>query len=203
MLRLPFTLSMLACMVGLAIWSNTHQAALDPAWLNVVGFAPWHLSSGEWLRLLVSALFTSGGFTLYISLLMFAGCVGTLEWQRGTGKTCLTFWCVHLATLLLGALLVAYPLHALRIPPGTFLVQARDVGPSAGYYGCLGALLMSLPTRWRYRLLGGLLVVLACRLGWSLREVDDQRSVLTADLAHLIALPLGALLFRERPERGD
>jgi hypothetical protein len=88
-------------------------------------------------------------------------------------------------------LLVTLPLHLVNSALGTALFVARDVGPSAGYVGCLGLVCARLPRPWRYissaAIWGSLIVVLLlpAQVG------HDAVAKITADLAHAIAFPLG------------
>ncbi len=200
--RLPFTLTLLA-MLGLGSWlTNTHSGDLPPHWLNRLGFAAIDLWLGRWERLLTSALVTSGGWVFWQAVGMIALAVGAAEWLAGTRRTIFTFLGVHLVTLLIESLLIAWPLHWFRGTQGAAFLVARDVGPSAGYFGCLGLTCARFSQkRW------GQLVSLLIWGGlvWTLfqlpRAGQDSTVKFLADLAHLIAFPLGWLsvyVFRKK-----
>jgi hypothetical protein len=177
-----------------ALLTNTHTDNLTPYWLNRLGFAPVDVWVLRWQRLFTSALVTSGGWIFWQAAGMIALAVGAAEWLAGTKRAIATFWGVHLATLLLESLLIALPLHHLGFTGGTALLVARDVGPSAGYFGCLGLACVRFP-RKRWGQLAGVLIFLS--LIWTLfqppRAGQDDTVKLFADLAHLIAFPLGWL----------
>jgi len=105
-------------------------------------------------------------------------------------------------TLLVVAFLLAIPLAAAGVVRGELLAKARDVGPSAGYFGCLGLALAALPRPARGRVLAAVLVLLAARFAGSFIRVPDGGRQISADSAHLVALPLGFLAARIRRARG-
>jgi hypothetical protein len=126
---------------------------------------------------------------------MLAFNVGTTEWLFGTRRTFVLFWASHLLTLLIQSLLLAIPLHQLGAWWGTLLAAQHDVGPSAGYYGCLGAICRQFPGKWRRWVIAGVSVSLIARLTISLvRDAGDVELTIAADLAHLIAFPIGLRL---------
>ena len=185
---------MLAALIAGALATNTHTNDLSPHWLNRLGFAPADVWLLRWERLFTSALITGGGRVFWQALAMVALSVGVAEWVAGTRRAIATFWGVHLLTLLIEALLIAWPLHQLGPPFGTALVVARDVGPSAGYFGCLGLACARFP-RKQWGQAAGLLIFLS--LVWTIfqpaRIGQDGTVKFFADLAHIIAFPLGWL----------
>jgi hypothetical protein len=189
----PFTILMLLILVAAAIWSRTHRGPLAPSIRQDVGFAPLHLPRGDWIKLFSCVFLTMGGKKFYASALMFGISVGATEKLYGTKSASVLFWTIHLVTLLIASLLVAIPLHAMDFYRGTLLANAGDVGPSAGYYGCLGAACAGIPFRWRAPLIGGVIAILSARLIWSFVTIPDHGRAMSADLSHLIAFPLGLL----------
>jgi hypothetical protein len=135
--------------------------------------------------------FTIGGTKLYASVAMLAVSVGAAEKVYGTSRTFAMFWGIHLATLLIASVALVLPLHLLETYRGTLLANVRDVGPSAGYYGCAGAVCVAIPERWRIAVIGFVLTILALRLTWSMITIPDHGRAISADLAHIIAFPLG------------
>ena len=201
--RLRFTLVMLLLLSIIAVWSETHSARLVPALLARFGFSVADFWSWRWERLITSALITHGARAFWGALLMIGVAVGRAEWQTGTRRTFLLFWGAHLLTLLLLAL-VAAPLNQLNI--GGFALDAtvRDVGPSAGYMACLGLAIATFPHPWHR--IGALCVLVALIVMLFVSpQVDlDPTVKLFADLAHLIAFPLGwasYFLIRLHPDR--
>ena len=192
--RLSFTLIMLTALLAGALATNTHTDDLSPHWLNRLGFAPADIWFLRLERLFTSALITSGGWVFWQAVGMVALAVGAAEWLAGTKRTVATFWGVHLVTLLIESLLIAWPLHQWGTSLGATLVVARDVGPSAGYFGCLGLTGACFPKK-RWGQVAGLFVFSS--LVWTILQPpcagQNDAVKLFADLAHLIAFPLGWL----------
>jgi hypothetical protein len=205
--RLPFTLGICA-LVGLAaLWTNTYVSALSTHWLNRLGFAPRDLALLRWPRLITSALVTDGGGGLWGAMALLALSVGLAEWGTGSLRTATTFWGVHLGALLIESLLITCPLRVLglsfraALAPGqsavtwtlASLALARDVGPSAGYFGTLGLVCARLKGR-RGRVLSGLIMgALLVALILPAPTGSGTITALSAGLAHVIAFPLGWL----------
>jgi hypothetical protein len=192
--RVPFTLIMLVALLTGALATNSHMDELSSRWLNRLGFAPSDLWFWRWERLFSSALVTNGGWVFGQALAMVALVVGVAEWLAGTRRAIVTFWGIHLLTLIIESLLIAWPLHLLGSPFGTSLAVAGDVGPSAGYFGCLGLACARFPQR-RWGQATGLFIFTG--LGWAMlqpaRAGEDRTVKFSADLAHLLAFPLGWL----------
>jgi hypothetical protein len=215
MARLPFTLATCAVVGLAALWTNSYISALSAHWLNRLGFAPRDLALLRWPRLITSALVTDGGWGLWGALALLALSIGLAEWRTGSLRTATTFWGVHLSTLLIESLLITGPLRVLglsfreALAPGqsavtwtlASLALARDVGPSAGYFGTLGLVCARLKRPWS-RVLGGLIMgtllvapILPAPTG------SGTIIALSAGLAHMIAFPLGWLSSRIGAER--
>ena len=194
--RLPFTIAMVVIVAAIGVATATHLERLEPGLMKRFGFAPLHLPKGEWMRLLSSAFLTTGGWSFYRSLAMLALCLGLSEFRVGTWRTVLAFWGVHLATLAIVSLLLAFPLYHFDVVWRKLLAAEHDVGPSAGYYGCLGLVCQKWPDRprrWLYAVIGGVLIA---RLVWAALSPRAAHAPLGADIAHLIAFPLGIALGR-------
>ena len=189
----PFTLLMCGILIAVALWTRTHAGPLDSDTRHSVGFSALHLPRGDWGKLFSSVFFTVGGVAFYASLAMLALGVGAAERSFGTWRTVALYWGIHLVTLVSTSLLITLPLRAFENYRGTLIAEAVDVGPSAGYYGCLGAACWMLPMRWRLIVVAGVVFILAARLTWSLVAIPDHGRAIAADLAHIIAFPLGIL----------
>ncbi|MCB0098744.1 MAG: hypothetical protein KDE46_23580 [Caldilineaceae bacterium] len=188
--RLRFTLVMLLLLSIIAVWSETHSARLVPALLARFGFSVADFWSWRWERLITSALITHGARAFWGALLMIGVAVGRAEWQTGTRRTFLLFWGAHLLTLLLLAL-VAAPLNQLNIGGIALDATVRDVGPSAGYMACLGLAIATFPHPWHRIVALCVLAALVAMLFIPPQADLDPTVKLFADLAHLIAFPLG------------
>ncbi len=185
--RLWFTSASLGALVVVGSLTDTYRSDLARRVLRVWGWAPADFAVGELYRIVTSALVTHGGVVFWTGLALVLGMVGVTEWRRGTLRTALTFWGGHVTTLLLMAS-VAY-VH-LQIDPETAEIWSgvRDVGPSAGAFSCLGLLAADLPKRQGQILGVGVITMLLV----DAMLVPGPTIVETsADLAHLIAFPLG------------
>jgi len=184
-----------------ALITGTVLGRLTDRMLDRVGFAPLDLWELDVLRVFTSALVTHGGLVFAGAVIMTGLSVGWVERQAGSGWAMGTFWGVHVLTLL--AMAIVVPLLEGGSAPslGETLSTLRDVGPSAGYVGCLGFALATIPrrlVRW---------LAAAAVMTWLLADLGGWLSVagpleLSADFAHLIAFPTGwALEFvaRARP----
>jgi membrane associated rhomboid family serine protease len=189
--KFPFTVTMVLLVASVGLATATHLDRLEPALMKRFGFAPLHLPHGEFFRLVTSAFLTLGGWSFYQSLAMLAICVGVAEWRAGTWRTLVVFWGVHLSTLATLSFLFALPAFDREVLWRQLLAAEHDAGPSAGYYGCLGLLCQKQTprrSRWLFCIVGGLLIV---RLVWTAISPHPRASPLGADIAHLIAFPLG------------
>jgi hypothetical protein len=192
-LRVPFTIILILGLWLRAWRTNSAAHDLPRRVLQRVGFAPRDLLSFGWRRLISSAFFTHGRWEFWIAVVMISLALGVAEWATGTVWAFVTFWGVHLATLLSESLLIALPLKLAGVPIGAQLSDVRDVGPSAGYIGALGLACALLPSPWRYR--AAFIVMLGLAFSVLLPPDGTESEVvkLSADLAHLIAFPLGWL----------
>jgi hypothetical protein len=192
--RVPFTLLMLAGLAFAALVTNTYFQEITRHWLNRTGFASNDLWYWRLERMFTSALVTLGGKVFWVAILMVAVIVGLAEWITGWRRTAATFWGVHLLTLVLLSLIISLLLHQLRAFGVEASVVARDVGPSAGYFACLGLVSARLKRPWHWVVSGGILVILfAIALFMPAIAGESAQLKFSADLAHLLAFPLGWL----------
>ncbi len=190
-----FGISMVIVLATVGLITGTHSAPLAENVREWTGFGAGHLWSLAWHRAFLSVFFTAGGASFWASIVMLALCVTALELRAGTTAAALAFWLAHLATLLVISLLVAFPLHAMGSALGRSFVIENAVGPSAGYYGCLGTFVATMrrpPSRWGAAVI--ILLILVARCGLSLGDLGTQDAPFHAALAHLVALPIGLLL---------
>ncbi len=99
----------------------------------------------------------------------------------------------HVSTLI--TLAVLLPLMHWLSPSETAqrLVHVTDVGPSAGYYGCLSALLWASPKTWRWWAVLAVGAYLVIRSGLSWWLAHTMPLSFQTDLAHLIAFIYGGV----------
>jgi hypothetical protein len=188
--RLPFTISIVLIIGLMALITNTHIEPLSLEWLNILGFGAQDLWYLRLERLLTSAVVTQGGWGFWGALAMLACSVGLAEWLAGTRRALFTFIGVHLITLVIVALLISLA-QPFNNQQALALFGVRDVGPSAGYFGCLGLACASLPPPWRWLSSGIVMAFLLMAIFLPASSSEIVLVKLLADLAHLLAFPLG------------
>jgi hypothetical protein len=192
--RVPFTLiTMTGLFIG-ALATNTTFDQITHHWLNHAGFAPNDLWYGRLERMFTSAMVTAGGKVFWEAILLVALFVGLAEWMTGWRRTALTFWGVHLLVLVLFSLIVSLALHQLHDFGWEASEIARDVGPSAGYYACLGLICSQL--KRPLNLVSGavLFAMFVIVLFLPATAGESAEMKFSADLAHMLAFPLGWFL---------
>jgi len=196
----PFTASLIVLLALAAFLTETADGSRFSAALSVWGYAPKDLLASDLVRPIVSALITGGGIELLLALAAVLFVVGALERRGGTLVAGASFWGLHAATVF-GQSVLAWVLHSGGSALGTALVVTRDVGPSAGYVGVLGILMTSaLPARLRTPATVITGAVLTAALALTLTTGAVPRD-LSANLAHVIAFGLGAVVGTTRPMR--
>jgi membrane associated rhomboid family serine protease len=177
-----------------AVLSDSYWQSLTPQWRDRLGFAPTNFLDFQWQRLLSSLLLTAGGWKFPASLLMLGACLAMAEHRLGTLATIKLFLTSHVTVLLILSVVILMLAHGVGTPSVMALANSRDIGPSAGYYGCLGAILMLFSGRWGVFGFSCVQSILLVRLVVSVSHLPDSASIVSADAAHLLALPLGVLL---------
>ncbi len=194
MRKFPFTLFLLLIIGSVSIAAEIPFHDIQESMLDRFGFAVTDLARFEWYRLISSALITESPRGFFQALILVAIGVGGLEWKLGTWKAFFGFWAIHLITLLIMSALIALPISDVLWNRNALLID-RDVGPSAGYFGCFAVFLSLFSGYWRWLnllLFVGLIFV----FGFSMVYPDDNAAVLSADFAHVIAYSLGLALAR-------
>lgn len=177
-----------------ALWSDSYSDSLNPLWRRSLGFAPVSLVDLNWHQTLTSLVVTAGERHFLQSMAMLTIAVGFCEYVHGTSAAIKVFFTSHLFVIVGLSLLVVLPAHYAGSDWGTALATQQDVGPSAGYYGCLGAGFASMKSGRRRLAMSVTLMILLVRLVNSVSQLPDLASIASADLSHLVALPLGFLL---------
>ncbi len=190
---LPFTLIMMTGLILFAIFTNTYFEQITRHWINRIGFSPRDFWYMRFERMFTSALVTSGGRIFWQALILVGLFVGTAEWITGTKRATITFWGVHLLTLILLSLIVSLALHQLRDFGLAASEFERDVGPSAGYFACLGLLSAQLKRPWNW--VSGIILFIIFAVYLFLPPGASERAAMkfSADFAHLLAFPFGWL----------
>jgi hypothetical protein len=195
-LRLRFTLVMLACLAVAGLLTNTYFAPITAYWTHRIGFAPKDLWYWRLERMITSAVVTSGGTVFWQAMFLVALFVGLSEWMCGWKCTAVAFWGVHLITLVLLSVIVLLGSFCFPDAGLNAVALARDVGPSAGYFACFGLLSSRLKSPWQWVSGAGMLLVFVVVLVLPPDAGESAALKLSADLAHLLAFPLGWLSSR-------
>lgn len=189
--RIPFTLVMLTGLVIGALVTNTYFQSITHRWLNRAGFSARDLWYLRVERMFTSVFVTVGGRAFWEAILMVALFVGLAEWRSGWKRAAATFWVVHLLSLVLLSLIVSLSMHQLRSFGLEASAVARDVGPSAGYFACLGLVSAQLKRPWNWISGGALFLMFVITLFMPASAGESAQLKFSADLAHVLAFPLG------------
>ncbi len=194
--RFPFTLIMLSSLAIGALITNTYFEQITHHWLQRTGFSSNDLWYWRLERIVTSALVTVGGKVFWEALFFVAFAVGLAEWMTGWKRTSITFWGVHLLALTLLSLIISLAIHQLRSFGLEASEVARDVGPSAGYFACLGLVSAKQKQPWHW--VSGLVIFLlfVAALFMPPATGESPQMKFSADLAHVLAFPLGWLSTR-------
>jgi hypothetical protein len=194
--RLAFTLFMLVGLIAGALVTHTGFQLISTDWLNRVGFSPNDLWGGQVWRMFSATFVTLGEISFWGSFLLAGILVGLAEWQTGWRRTAATFWGVHMLTLLLLSLIISLAASQLRALGLDASTATRDVGPSAGYFACLGLVSSRMKPPWNWVSKLAILLILIIILFLPVAAGENARINFSANLAHLLAFPLGWLSAR-------
>ena len=183
---------MVICLIVVGLLAGSHLELLQRSVRRAYGSSLKTMLDGNLTPVFSSLFLTAGGWRFFASVAMFAGGVGWAEWKHGTWRTMIVFLGVHIATLAFIYFICILPLATLKIDFAQSLFDVRDVGPSAGYYGCLGFALAGMKRSWRWPVGLSVYAVLVIRLFMSMSALDENPHFVMGDVAHLVALPLGA-----------
>ncbi len=189
--RVPFTLTLLAILGAVGIATGTHIEPIAKDWLRQLGFAPKDLWALNFERLFTSAASTHGGAVFWRAVAAISLFVGASEWRAGTRRTAEVFVGSHLITLALMAIAMRPGLHSFQPGLVEVLHRARDVGPSAGYFGTLALLCSTWVGSLRRISIGAVATVLVAALALALARDGTRAVSVSAAIAHLIAFPVG------------
>lgn len=190
-----FTSLMLIMILSFAALTKSNEGELPEEWLSRMGFAPKDIWLKKFENIFLSAFITDSRRAFIQALVMIFFFVGALELRLTTWITMLYFWCIHVLTLFFVTLFIIGPFEKTGHKLGQSLYLSKDVGPSAGYFGCLGVLI--------HNFFGagiGWIVFLSVIIGMLIYlrvPVSEEKKLmkLHADLAHMVALSMGFLAY--------
>ncbi len=192
--RYPFTISLLTAVTIAASFALYLPGSLPSDWSANYGFAPRHFASGDLLRLITSVFLTHDGLHFGFAVSMILWVVAWSERTIGSLNSFCIFALSHLTSMLAFAIGVGALQWTYLSQTVSALYDFHDVGPSAGYYGCLGALLVTSKLTYRPAIIAGILALLSLRIILSVRFMPDSHAVLSADIVHLIATLTGMVI---------
>jgi len=178
-------------MVACALATGTVFARLSDEGLSRLGCAPADAWSWRAGCQLTSLPFTWGGPSFLGLLPLVAFSLGTCERAFGTRRTTAIFLATHLVAgwVETGALLGLS--GVLGGETTASLLTAPDVGPSAGCFGCLGAVIARLAPRQRLGAATALALFLLAISAWRPDPGFAPTTLWLSDLAHPIAAGAG------------
>ncbi len=192
--RYLFTICLLTAVSIATGFAQFIPGSLPSDWSAMYGFAPRHFGRGDWLRLITSIFLTHDVMHFCIAVTMILLIVTWAERTFGSINTLCIFALSHLTSMLAFAIGVgALQWTSLR-QSVLELYDFHDVGPSAGYYGCLGALLAAPQWKYKRSLIVSLLGLLTLRMIVSIRTMPESHALLSADIVHLIAMLAGMVI---------
>ena len=186
--RLPFTLLLEASILGVALALGLFDPEVGARWREREGFGWPSLVEGRFHTLVSSTFLVDGAGQWARIALLLTWSVGPLEWRAGTRRTVWIYAVTNFASCLAAA--AAQGVAAALAGPDLAFARSRDVGASAGAYGCIGAAIMTLPARWRALVAGTVLAYLTLKL--------LLFPAPSSDLTHVVALALGYALSARR-----
>ncbi len=192
--RFPFTISLLLLVFVGSFWTHGLAGQLPAIWSLNFGFAPRHFASGDLLRVITSVVLTHDKLHLALACTMILFVVGSSEQMIGTLNTFLTFSLSHLISILAFAIGISL-LHEWHLGQTvSTLYSFHDVGPSAGYYGCLGRILLVSELRYKQLIIVGVVVVLLARSFISFSQMPQSQASLSANIVHILAFSIGMIV---------
>lgn len=190
-LQYPFTGLCLFTLFVAAVVSQTMFANLTVGRLKQFGYAPRHFWELKLHKLFISALVTHGPKDFIQAILMIGLFLGTLEHFSGSFNSFLIFISAHVITLVAISIGLKIPVHLSDWDMGKTLLIARDVGPSAGYFGSVGAVICFVNPAYQLFVFIGMLILLL--VAFFIPPLAHIEPIVKkhADTAHVIALIYG------------
>jgi hypothetical protein len=190
-MRAPVTTLVLASMLVCAGVTNTIGSRLSPEALQRLGCAPADLLSSRAWCTITSLPFTWGGFSFLGLLPLAVASLWLCERTFGSRLTAAIFLGTHVFAGLAQALALESLSPLLGAGVASGLLTARDVGPSAGCFGCVGALIARLEPRQQALSAVGVALFLVAISFWRPDPGFASATLWVSDLSHPTAALAG------------
>ena len=147
MRRAPFTALFTVAIILVAFWNGSAWGSLSEELHLAWGFGPLTFWREHWHTLATNTFLVRNAVMLAAMVFFMVASVGIYETRSGTRRAMLVFWAANVATLLLIAGLVVWPMRLAGVPPTWDWAPSGDVGASFGGFGCLGAWVIDHPSK--------------------------------------------------------
>jgi phosphatidylglycerol lysyltransferase len=192
----PLTASFLAILLVCAWSTQTIATRLSPARLAQLGCAPADLFSSRAWCTITSIPFTWGGLAFLGLLPLVAASLGPCERVFGARRTAEIFLATHVFARFAEALLLRGLSPALGDAVAASLLAAPDAGPSAGCFGCIGALITRFRPARQVAAAVALALFLAAISFWRPDPGFSEATLWISDLSHPTAALAGYAIAR-------
>lgn len=185
----PWSITFVSVFILVGLWTNSHTTVLNSKHKQKLGFASNHFFEWKLFRLITSVFVTHGRQVFWRGLFVATLINILAESMYGSLQAFLLFFGIHLAIVIVMSIFLA-AFQKLHIKIKT-LYETVDVGPSAGYFGLLGFMIVQ-ESFW-----GGIGILFLLFL-WALQNHITKKSFLPedtlADWAHFLAFGTGCIL---------
>jgi hypothetical protein len=185
------TVTVLVVLLVCAAATGSIGSRLSHEELQRLGCAPMDLFSRRAWCGVTSLAFTWGGPSFLGLLPLVLLSLGLCERAFGSRRTAGIFLATHLFASLAEAALLTALSPVLGSATSTSLLTARDVGPSAGCFGCLGAAIATWRPSRQALAAGVLLLFLAAISLWRPDPGFATSTLWISDLSHPTAALAG------------
>ncbi|MCB9854500.1 MAG: hypothetical protein H6818_02350 [Phycisphaerales bacterium] len=197
MKQLAFTITMALALFVVAAASDTLFNRISDASLDAAGLSMNHISGLQIHRIITSTFLTHGGTVFWRSWIALIIILALCELRIGTARTAGAFWLGHFLTVIAMALVIVPVLRLTTDEAGAIVYTAIDVGPSAGYFTCLGVVVVTISNRRLRAIVSTCIVFALIALSlWRFSSIRESPHVFLADSAHALAFIGGALAAR-------
>ncbi|WP_394553450.1 bifunctional lysylphosphatidylglycerol flippase/synthetase MprF [Agromyces sp. MMS24-JH15] len=149
--RVPFTLSLLAALLLVGLFTGTLTSpASEAPWYETFAYGVPSFSDSRWWTTVTGTFLVTAPWGYVLLAILIPLGVGSLELRRGTARAAAYFTGGQVLSVV-GAAIVIAGFAEMGSHWAESLVTQVDVGPSGGVFACLTAACASLPAPWRGR----------------------------------------------------